>query len=243
VPRLRHDERREQLMTVATRLFAEYGYDDTTTSQIARAAGVAEPVLYRHFPTKLELFLAIVRAVSRRTIERWQQLAAQENQPQQRLRLIARRIPSQIRRLADAQHVLHGAMAISRDRRVLAAVRDHSRQMERLLISVIAAGQKKGAFRRDRNRNVIARQLIYAGIGYAMIALNVGPADEQAMEDLANALLAQLEKPHARHRESAKEKHEKSTPHPKRPESADHRKSRAADRARESRAASHRWLR
>ena len=49
-------ERRAQVLRVATRLFARFGYARTTTASLARAAGVTEPVLYRHFPSKRALF-------------------------------------------------------------------------------------------------------------------------------------------------------------------------------------------
>ena len=62
--RLKAPQRREQLIEVATKLFAKSGYDATTTADIAKAAGVTEPILYRHFESKQELFIAIVRDVS-----------------------------------------------------------------------------------------------------------------------------------------------------------------------------------
>ena len=62
--RLKAAQRREQLIAVATKLFAKTGYDATTTAEIAKAAGVTEPILYRHFESKQELFVAIVRDVS-----------------------------------------------------------------------------------------------------------------------------------------------------------------------------------
>src|SRR5689334_17648135 len=74
MPRLKAPQRREQLMEVATRLFARLGYDATTTAAIAEAAGVTEPILYRHFESKQELFVAIVKEVSERTMRHWREL-------------------------------------------------------------------------------------------------------------------------------------------------------------------------
>jgi AcrR family transcriptional regulator len=56
--RLPAAERREALLETALELFAEGSYRGVTTADVAGAAGVTEPVLYRHFGSKRELFLA-----------------------------------------------------------------------------------------------------------------------------------------------------------------------------------------
>lgn len=53
-------ERRQQLMDVAIRLFARKGFSGTTTKEIASAAGVNQAILFRHFPTKDDLYAAIL---------------------------------------------------------------------------------------------------------------------------------------------------------------------------------------
>ncbi|QBI18926.1 TetR/AcrR family transcriptional regulator [Egibacter rhizosphaerae] len=58
--RLRAAERRRQLITIASRLFSEHGYHGLSMEQLAEAAGVSKPVLYQHFPSKRELYLALV---------------------------------------------------------------------------------------------------------------------------------------------------------------------------------------
>src|SRR3954452_2902809 len=75
MPRLKAPQRREQLMEVATKLFARNGYEATTTAAIAEMAGVTEPILYRHFRSKQELFVAIVKAVSDRTLRHWEDIS------------------------------------------------------------------------------------------------------------------------------------------------------------------------
>src|SRR5919197_505939 len=52
------EERREEILAVAIRHFAEGGYHGTSTEAIAREAGISQPYLFRLFRTKRELFLA-----------------------------------------------------------------------------------------------------------------------------------------------------------------------------------------
>jgi AcrR family transcriptional regulator len=57
-PRRSAAERREEILAIAVRHFAEGGYNGTSTEAIAREAGISQPYLFRLFRTKRELFLA-----------------------------------------------------------------------------------------------------------------------------------------------------------------------------------------
>jgi AcrR family transcriptional regulator len=59
--RLNAEQRRAQLVEVARTLFAEHGYHNLSMGQLAGAAGVSKPVLYQHFSSKLDLYLALLR--------------------------------------------------------------------------------------------------------------------------------------------------------------------------------------
>jgi AcrR family transcriptional regulator len=54
------EERRQQIVRVALRLFSERGFRGTTTKEIAHAAGVSEAIIFRHFATKEDLYAAII---------------------------------------------------------------------------------------------------------------------------------------------------------------------------------------
>jgi AcrR family transcriptional regulator len=56
--RLPAAERRQAIVEAALRVFVGRSYSGTTTAEIAREAGVSEPILYRHFASKRELYLA-----------------------------------------------------------------------------------------------------------------------------------------------------------------------------------------
>ncbi|HEX8070635.1 MAG TPA: helix-turn-helix domain-containing protein [Pyrinomonadaceae bacterium] len=58
--RMAGEERRQQLLRVAMRLFSQRGFRGTTTKEIAQAAGVSEAMVFRHFATKEELYNAII---------------------------------------------------------------------------------------------------------------------------------------------------------------------------------------
>ena len=58
--RLPRHARRVQLLGAAREVFVEMGYHAAAMDDIAERAGVSKPVLYQHFPGKLELYLALL---------------------------------------------------------------------------------------------------------------------------------------------------------------------------------------
>jgi AcrR family transcriptional regulator len=58
--RLSGEQRKPQIVAAARRLFAQRGYDATTTREIATEAGVSDALIYRHFPGKEALLRAVV---------------------------------------------------------------------------------------------------------------------------------------------------------------------------------------
>jgi AcrR family transcriptional regulator len=67
--RLPRDQRRIQLLDAASQVFASKGYHAAAMDDIADAAGVSKPVLYQHFPSKLDLYLALLDQSCDRLVE------------------------------------------------------------------------------------------------------------------------------------------------------------------------------
>src|SRR6266704_3291068 len=65
-PRMPAAERREQVLEAAVAEFAARGLAGTSTEDVARRAGISQPYLFRLFPTKKALFLALVERCFRR---------------------------------------------------------------------------------------------------------------------------------------------------------------------------------
>jgi TetR/AcrR family transcriptional regulator len=73
--------RREALIDTACGVFAQSSYRGTTTKAIAADAGVTEPILYRHFPSKRDLYLACLDAAWARVQALWEKALASEPDP------------------------------------------------------------------------------------------------------------------------------------------------------------------
>ena len=60
--RMPRDERRAQLLTSALEVCVNHGYHGAAMDEIAETAKVSKPVLYQHFPSKRELYLALLES-------------------------------------------------------------------------------------------------------------------------------------------------------------------------------------
>jgi AcrR family transcriptional regulator len=80
-PRLPRSARRRQLLAAAQEVFVAQGYHAAAMDDIAERAGVSKPVLYQHFPGKLELYLALLDAQAQALAEVVQRalLATEDN--------------------------------------------------------------------------------------------------------------------------------------------------------------------
>ena len=68
--RLPRQARRKQLLGAAQEVFVAQGYHAAAMDDIADRAGVSKPVLYQHFPSKLELYLALLDQHAERLVDR-----------------------------------------------------------------------------------------------------------------------------------------------------------------------------
>jgi AcrR family transcriptional regulator len=79
VAKLSSEERRSAIIHAVRRVFAEKGFHGTTTRELARAAGVSEALLFKHFPNKEALFTAMLMACcTEQDIGRFERLKALE---------------------------------------------------------------------------------------------------------------------------------------------------------------------
>jgi AcrR family transcriptional regulator len=84
--RLPRSARRKQLLAAAQQVFVAQGYHAAAMDEIAERAGVSKPVLYQHFPGKLELYVALLDTHCDAMLARMQQAMAATNDNKQRVR-------------------------------------------------------------------------------------------------------------------------------------------------------------
>src|SRR5262245_27095773 len=152
--RMSKADRKQQLLLHAKQLFVKLGYQNTTTEKIARAAGVSEPVLYRHFETKKALFLEVLQEIRAATLNRWHAECAEAGDPLGKLHRIADVYLDTTREHALEFRVMHRSLLETEDAEIASFLRDFYLDSETLLAQIIAEGQQTGVFRRTLDPRV-----------------------------------------------------------------------------------------
>jgi TetR/AcrR family transcriptional regulator len=163
--RLPAEERRASVLGAACGLFANRSYRGTTTADIARKAGVTEPVLYRHFPSKRALYLACMDWSWEQVKALWAERLAEEPDPALWLSAMGRAF-----REAEAEHPLVSPMWVqalaesSEDPEIAAYMREHMREVHDYVAAVIRRAQKAGGIAAQRDPEAEAWIFIALGL-------------------------------------------------------------------------------
>jgi AcrR family transcriptional regulator len=167
-------ERREQLLDVAAQAFSAQGYARATTSQLAKAAGVTEPIIYRHFKSKKNLFIALIARTGERTLAQWERDLASASTPAERLARLIGDNPMVTEEGRDAYRVFLQSISEVDDDDIRGAINDHIKSLHAFIVRELAEAQQTGAVRDRFSASVLAWSLISMGLGYgALTALGV----------------------------------------------------------------------
>lgn len=163
--RMSAEARREQLLTAALPCFARRGYLGAGTRDLARAAGISEPILYRHFEGKAGLFRAVVeRAGDQLTAALDDALAGVRGAPR-RLRALAEGLPRILETHRDALRVLNAAALLHEEPEILATASASARRIGHAL----AAAFRGTGLRRGVRAETAGFLLLEVGLGAAML--------------------------------------------------------------------------
>lgn len=192
--RMNASDRRQQLLEAAIAYFALHGFRGATTAGLARAAGVTEPILYRHFPSKQALFVALLERAGRETLAEWRKAIAPLSSPMDKLRVLLRLNPATHPHLGRYYRIIFHAQAEIRDPQILLALQRHYQRYARFLTNLLQAAQRAGHVRKDVLASGLAWQLIHSAIGFAFIKpLEIpGHATPAAVEQAMGLLQEQL---------------------------------------------------
>jgi AcrR family transcriptional regulator len=165
-PRLRLTaaERRQAVLDTACDVFARSSYRGATTADIARAAQITEPILYRHFGSKRDLYLACLE-------QAWRQFRAvgeetMEKNPEGCLGAIADAYmkPGAKARIRLVDLWIQALTEAAGDEVIAAALRDQIHEVHRFFADLIVNAQREGYVHEARDAEAEAWLFIAGGL-------------------------------------------------------------------------------
>jgi AcrR family transcriptional regulator len=157
--RLSGPERRAAVVETACRVFAKSSYHGSTTALIAREMGVTEPVLYRHFASKRELYLACLDSIWQQVRVLWEKAIEREQDSANWLKAIGK---AYLEARASARIVLVDlwiqALTESAD------LRQQVREVHDFVSGLIRRAQEEGGILPDRDPDAEAWIFISLGL-------------------------------------------------------------------------------
>jgi AcrR family transcriptional regulator len=164
--RLSAPERRAAVVETACRVFAKSSYHGSTTAQIARETGVTEPVLYRHFSSKRELYLVCLGVAWERLRMIWEKALAAEADPAAWLGTLGQTYLQA--RAADRVIVvdlwIQALSEAADDPEIRRGLRDQVREVHDFVAGVIRRGQEAGGILPQRDADAEAWIFISLGL-------------------------------------------------------------------------------
>ncbi len=163
-PRLTAEERRAAVLDCACGIFSKGSYRGTTTAEIARNAGVTEPILYRHFASKRDLYLACLHNAWEECRAMWN--AAVEAEPDPALWVSAMGnayLEAKDKRGLIANLWIQALTEASDDPEIRRYLKRHMREVHSFVSDVIRRSQAIGGIPEDRDAD--AEAWIFISIG------------------------------------------------------------------------------
>ena len=163
--RLPASERRAAVLDTASRVFARSSYRAATTAEIAREAGVTEPILYRHFDSKQALYLSCIESAWQRVRGVWEEAVAAEPDPRAWTQAIASAFfEFKERRSAVATLWMRALTESGDDPEIRRFLRRHLREVHEFVTDVVVRCQAAGAVPADRDARAEAWIFVAVGV-------------------------------------------------------------------------------
>jgi AcrR family transcriptional regulator len=165
------DARRSEILRCALRAFSRNNYMRVTIADLAKEAGISEPALYKHFASKKELFLTLVRDIGERMVETWRELVAESSSPVEALQKIGARHFAKALRNKDYTVVMFQAISEVADDDVRRALRDVYASYVTFIEQLVREAMRHGLARVDLDPRMIAWNFVALGFSLNLVAL------------------------------------------------------------------------
>jgi len=142
--RPRSGERREEILQVLARMLQEQAGEHVTTAELARAVGVSEAALYRHFPSKAKMFESLIEFIEESVFTRITRILAEESQYEARLQQVLTLILGFADKNPGMARLLQGGVLTGETERLRARITQFYERIETQLRQILREGEAAG---------------------------------------------------------------------------------------------------
>jgi AcrR family transcriptional regulator len=164
--RLPAAKRKRQIIDSARGVFASQSYARVGTADLAKAAGISEPALYRHFSSKKDLFVATLRATGPRLLGIWEEIACDYEDPLETLWAIGVYYYDHLESHAANMKLQFRAISEADEPEIREALRDNFEAFVQFVADTLEEGKARGIVRPEVDSRIIAWQFL--GIGMTL---------------------------------------------------------------------------
>ncbi|WMW66707.1 TetR/AcrR family transcriptional regulator [Nitratidesulfovibrio liaohensis] len=162
--------KRDTILLTAAKLFAERGFNNTPTSLLAKEAGVAEGTIFRHFKTKDDIFLTLIRNVKDQLIsdiEKYLEVRAPETSVEKVVSIIKSFYVFVKKNRMEFCLIFRDAPTRYGERNddVFLAIKEIYSYLNEYLLVALRDGQKDGSVRTDINVEDTACMIVGIMVG------------------------------------------------------------------------------
>ncbi|HEX5479351.1 MAG TPA: TetR/AcrR family transcriptional regulator [Dehalococcoidia bacterium] len=169
--RLPAEKRKRQIIESARAVFASQSYAKVGTADLAKAAGISEPALYRHFAGKKELFVATLRATAPRLLKVWEEISVDYEDPIETLWAIGVYYYDHLDSHSANMKLQFRALSEADDPQIQAALRESFDGFVEFVADTLEEGKARGIVRRDVDSRMVAWQFL--GIGLTLDVMHI----------------------------------------------------------------------
>lgn len=149
--RPRSGERREEILQVLARMLQELPGEHITTAALAKAVGVSEAALYRHFPSKARMFESLIEFIEESVFSRINRILAEDPDPQARIQQIAILLLGFAEKNPGLARLLQGGVLTGETERLRTRISQFYDRVETQLRQILREGEATNGARASVN--------------------------------------------------------------------------------------------
>lgn len=182
------EERRDAILDAARTVFARRGYHGTSTAEIAAAAGCSEPMLYKHFASKQELFVATMQHAGMAVKQKVLAAVADADEPLKALAEVSSNLIADPR-WAELMRIRAVAVTMADDPAIAGALRTSMQHHSATMSGVLRRAQENGQVRADIDPDMIG----WLGVAISLLAAYRKALEgDEGLRDTARVMRALL---------------------------------------------------